>query len=98
MPLLRAPRHSLQDAISPRYVPYSRGLALSAQDAPSRHDAQMLNVRAVPADPYTVWRDQREADRRSSAVSEPTTPYHQFIRNQPTDGAQCGASGQHARA
>ena len=96
MRLLRAPRQSLQDAISPRFIPYSRGLALSAQDGPSRHDAQMLNVRSVPVDPYTAWRDQREADRRSSAAAEPTTPYNQFMRNQPTGAVQCSAGGQRA--
>src|SRR5271166_255681 len=89
MPLLRAPRQPLQDAISPRFLPYSRGLALSAQDGPSRHDAQMLNVRTVPADPYTVWRDRREAERRSSTLAEPSTPYNQFIRNEPTGAVQC---------
>ncbi len=80
MPLLQAPRHS--NLSSPRYIPPSR--SLSGQDGPSRHDAQMLNVRTVPVDPYTVWRDRREADRRSSTVAEPTTPYNQFIRNEPT--------------
>ena len=72
MRLLRAPRHSLRNVSSPHYIPYSRNVELSAQGGPSRHDAQMLTARTVPADPYTAWFDQREADCRSSTVDEPT--------------------------
>jgi hypothetical protein len=45
---------------------------LSIQDARnqtgSRHDPQMLTERAVPADPYQAWLEQREGDRCSSAI------------------------------
>jgi hypothetical protein len=68
---LRAPRHSLRHVSSAYYTPQSRRIELSAQYEPSRHDAQMLNVRTVPADPYMAWLDQREADRRSSTTAEP---------------------------
>ena len=57
---------------------------LSARYEPSRHDAQMLTVRSVPADPYTTWLDQREADRRASVAAELTTPAGRFSRHDPT--------------
>jgi hypothetical protein len=73
MQLLQAPRHSLQHVSSPHYIARSRSIELSSQDGPdrtaSRHDAQMLTARSVPADPYTAWLDQREANRRSSTVA-----------------------------
>ena len=72
MRLLQVPRHSLRHASSSHYIPHSRTVELSAQYEPSRHDAQMLTARTVPADPYTAWLDQREADCRSSTVDEPT--------------------------
>jgi hypothetical protein len=56
---------------------------LSAQYEPSRHDEQMLTARSVPADPYTTWLGQREADRRASAVAEFATPAGRFIRGEP---------------
>jgi hypothetical protein len=55
----------------------------SAQYEPSRHDAQMLTMRSVPADPYTTWLDQREADRRDPVAAQLTTPAGRFIRDEP---------------
>jgi hypothetical protein len=69
---LRAPRHSLRHVSSSYYTPQARSIELSAEYEPSRHDAQMLDVRTVPADPYMAWLDQREAERRSSTTAEPT--------------------------
>ncbi|MGO9247148.1 MAG: hypothetical protein ACLQQB_10690 [Solirubrobacteraceae bacterium] len=56
----QAPRQS-----SPRYIAEPWNIEISVRDAReqagSRHDAQMLTAGAVPADPYTVWLEQREA-------------------------------------
>lgn len=56
-------RHSssTDQAASPRSIaPSQDGLTRTA----SRHDAQVLRPgRIVPADPYKVWLQQREADR-----------------------------------
>jgi hypothetical protein len=35
--------------------------------APSRHDAEMLRARIIPADPYMTWLDERERERRLRA-------------------------------
>jgi len=48
----------------------------------SRHDAQMLGARAVPADPYTVWLQQRESERRYATASAPARTSGRFARNQ----------------
>jgi hypothetical protein len=60
---------------------------LSAPYEPSRHDAGMLGGRSVPADPYAMWVDKREADRRVSVAAELTTPYGRFLRNEPMSWA-----------
>ena len=65
---LQALKHTLQHSSSTDHIANPRSLALSAHDGPSRtasrHDAQVLRPgRIVPADPYTVWLRQREADR-----------------------------------
>lgn len=64
---LQALKHTLQHGSSTDGIANPRSIALSTQDGPSRtasrHDAQVLSGRIVPADPYTVWLDQREADR-----------------------------------
>lgn len=64
---LRALKHSLQHTSSTDRIAHSRSIALSAQDGSnqtaSRHDAQVLTGRTLPADPYAVWLKQREADR-----------------------------------
>jgi hypothetical protein len=49
----------------------------------SRHDAQMLTARAVPADPYTAWLQERESERRGAIVSAPARRSGRFSRNQP---------------
>jgi hypothetical protein len=49
----------------------------------SRHDAQMLTGRAVPADPYTAWLQERESERRYGIVSAPARRSGRFVRNQP---------------
>jgi hypothetical protein len=64
---LQALKHSLQHVSSTSHVELPQSIALSAQDGPgqtaSRHEAQMLTARTASADPYTVWLEQREADR-----------------------------------
>lgn len=65
---LQALKHSLQNSSSTDRIERPRITASSTQDGPgrtpSRHDAQVLRPgRIVPADPYTVWLRQREADR-----------------------------------
>jgi hypothetical protein len=97
MRLLQAPRHSLRHASSSHYIPHSRTVELSAQYEPSRHDAQILAARTVPTDPYTAWLEQREADRRSSAVAEAARPADQFSRNQPTSAVARRAGGTSSR-
>jgi hypothetical protein len=44
---------------------------LSPQYEPGRHDDQLLIARTTPADPYTTWLEEREAERRAAAVDPP---------------------------
>ncbi len=71
MQLLQAPKRSPRRISSSHDDPNSWNSELFAQHGPdqlaSRHDSQMLPVRTIPADPYTAWLDQREADQRASA-------------------------------
>jgi hypothetical protein len=65
---LQALKHTLQHTSSTDRIASPRSIALSTQGGPSRtasrHDAQVFTPgRTVPADPYTVWLQQREADR-----------------------------------
>ncbi len=64
---LQALKHSLQHVASIGHVTSPQSIAAPAQDAPSltasRHDADVFTRRIVPADPYTVWLQQREAER-----------------------------------
>jgi hypothetical protein len=64
---LQALRHSLQHVSSTDPVTPPQSIPAPARDAPdltaSRHDAQVFTRRIVPADPYTVWLQQREAER-----------------------------------
>jgi hypothetical protein len=60
--------------VSPRsYVERPWGIEVVAHNGPdltaSRHDEQMIMARRVPVDPYRVWLDQREADRRAATVT-----------------------------
>ena len=69
---LQTLRHSLQHGSSTTHnAAPPQSIELTVQDrrgqTASRHDAQMLSGRAVPADPYTVWLKQREADREREA-------------------------------
>ena len=56
----------------PRRIEEPWTIKLSIQDArnqtASRHDPQTLTERAVPADPYQVWLERREGDRRLSSA------------------------------
>jgi hypothetical protein len=67
MRLLQAPRRSPRQISSTHHIAHPRSIDPSLQDGQdlmaSRHDAQMLTERSVPADPYTAWLEQREADR-----------------------------------
>ena len=65
MRLLQAHRHSAQQPSSPNNSLCLASIELSAEGVQSRHDAQMLTLGTVPADPYTVWLERREADRAS---------------------------------
>ena len=64
---LQALRHSLQHGSSTHHIETPRSIDLSSQNGryqtAGRHDAQVLTGRIVPADPYRVWLEQREADR-----------------------------------
>ena len=64
---LQALRHSLQHVASTGRITRPQSIAAPAQDAPnltvSRHDADVFTRRIVPADPYAVWLQQREAER-----------------------------------
>jgi hypothetical protein len=64
---LQALRHSLQHVSSASHLTRPQSIAAPAHDAPnltaSRHDANVFTRRIVPADPYTVWLQQREAER-----------------------------------
>jgi hypothetical protein len=87
MQLSRASRHSPQHVLSP-HDPHSwskEQIAPGGSDQmETRHDAQMLVARTVPADPYTAWLARREADRRSSTGPVPTkVASSRFSRNQP---------------
>jgi hypothetical protein len=44
----------------------------------SRHDPQLISVRRVPVDPYAVWLEQREAERRLEDA--PAIPARRFSR------------------
>ncbi len=64
---LQTLRRSLQHVSFTGYFTRPQSIPAPAQDAPeltaSRHDAQVFTRRIVPADPYAVWLQQREADR-----------------------------------
>ena len=70
------PRKRSLPVSSRHYIEHSWGIEVTGQDGPdqtaSRHDEQMLTARRVPVDPYRVWLDQREADRRSATAAELT--------------------------
>ena len=67
------PRKRPRPVPSRHYIEHSWGIEVTAQDGPdqtaSRHDEHMITARRVPVDPYRVWLDQREADRRSATVA-----------------------------
>jgi hypothetical protein len=71
MQTLQAPSHSPQHVSSRHYIAEPWSVELSVRDAReqtgSRHDERMLAAHTVPADPYKVWLEQREADQRSKA-------------------------------
>ena len=71
------------------YIEHSWGVEVTAQDGPDqtagRHDEQMLTARRVPVDPYRVWLDQREADRRSATGRELTKPADRLSRSRRRD-------------
>jgi hypothetical protein len=66
MRLLQAPTHSPRRVSSDRCITHSRAIALSAEagseDTVTRHEPQVLAKHTVPADPYTAWLQQREAE------------------------------------
>ena len=68
---LQTLRHSLHHSASSHRITRPQGIQPSAQGdsnrTASRHDAQVLARRTVPADPYTVWLEQRQADREREA-------------------------------
>lgn len=70
---LQAHTYSLRPVSSAHYLAYWRSIELSAQDSgdlmASRQHERMLRARTVPADPFTAWLDQRDEDRRPSAVA-----------------------------
>ena len=68
---LQALRNSLHHGVSDDHVTHPQAIELSARGdsnrTAGRHDAQVLIRRTVPADPYAVWLEQREADREREA-------------------------------
>ncbi len=83
------PRERSLPVSSRHYIEHSWGIEVTAQHEPdqtaSRHDEQMLTARQVPVDPYRVWLDQREADRRSATVAELTRPADRLSRSGPRE-------------
>jgi hypothetical protein len=71
MRLLQATRNSLKHASSTSRIARSQSSELPARSGSdriaSRHDTQMFARRAVTADPYAAWLEQREADRERDA-------------------------------
>ncbi len=67
MQTLQTPSHS-PHVSSSSHIPDPWSIELSVRDAReqtgSRHDAHML-TRALPADPYTLWLEERERGRRT---------------------------------
>lgn len=63
---LQTLRHSLHGSSSHR-ITGPKSVEPASQTGPcqaaSRHDVQVLTGRIVPADPYQVWLEEREADR-----------------------------------
>jgi hypothetical protein len=72
MRLLEGHKSSPPTVSTHHYITQSRSIAAAAEYEPNRHDEAMLVVRSVPVDPYRLWLDQREADRRAAAMAEPT--------------------------
>ena len=64
---LRAPR------TSPHEIQSSRLIDLCAEAGQSRHDEQMFGVPTVPADPYTVWLEKREAEQLAQREADRRT-------------------------
>lgn len=68
---LQALRNSLHHGVSNDHLTRPQSIGPSARYdsnyTASRHEAQALPGRTVPADPYTVWLEQREADREREA-------------------------------
>jgi hypothetical protein len=73
MHLLRARSHSPRHVTSSHNDPHSLSGEPFVKDKPdrlaSRHDPQLITARAIPADPYTAWLEQREADRRTATAT-----------------------------
>jgi hypothetical protein len=88
------PRKQSLSVSSPRYIEHSWGIEVTPQGGPdqtaSRHDEQMLTARQLPVDPYRVWLDQREADRRSGTVAELTRPADRLSRRRPRERGAMG--------
>jgi hypothetical protein len=70
MRLRQASRHSPQTVSPSRRDAHSSSVEPFSIDGPSRHDAQMLTARKLPADPYQAWLDEREANGRPSIPGE----------------------------
>jgi hypothetical protein len=83
------PRKHPLPVSSHHYIEHSWGIEVTAQEGPdqtaSRHDEQMLTARQVPVDPYRVWLDRREADRRSATAAELTSPADRLSRSRPRE-------------
>ena len=56
------PNRSRKRISSAAYTPLARSAATHRANEPSRHDAAIIDDRAVPADPFEVWLEHREAD------------------------------------
>jgi hypothetical protein len=67
MQLLGARRHAPRHASTSQYIAHAPSVVLSTRDGldqtESRYEPQSFGLCRVPADPYTAWLEQREADR-----------------------------------
>lgn len=73
MQLLHTHRSPQEQASSTPFIARRQPIQSSAQiwqeQPETRHDAQMLTQRAIPADPYEAWLREREAERFRAEIA-----------------------------
>lgn len=68
MGLFQARRHSRQLLSTAQHTTYPPLTLVGDRDAASRHEPGTFAARAVAADPYTAWVQQREAEREDQPI------------------------------